>query len=184
MYWEHANCCMYVRCVSGLAFTMSVLFFGTIECSSRKQQTLSSGPAVLSPCPLVACCWMFMVMLSFYSRTRGSGNQASCVGLSRTTLTTTSAPPLGKWQDSVFLFWHRFFRQIFPTPPMRIDLNSRNFRLFLYKFFFLVNLLPLERQDHFSWLSRPWLWRAGCLYLRMGDGVCWQLLMCGLIACL
>lgn len=103
MYWEHANCCMYVRCVSRLAFTMPVLFFGTIECSSRKQQTLSSGPAVLSPCPLVACCWMFMVMLSFYSRTRGLGNQASCVGLSRTTLTTTSAPPLGKWQCVSFL---------------------------------------------------------------------------------
>lgn len=109
VYYEHANWGMHVRCVPSLllphlfSFYERNAFIYIIEYSSRKEQT----SRLLLPSVTVLSChmsisgqswWVLMAMLSFSSRTRGSGNQALCVGLSRTTLTTTLAPPLGKWQ--------------------------------------------------------------------------------------
>lgn len=157
---EHANCCMYVRCVSKCAFTMLVFFLGkkciyVIECSSRRWQTSSSAPEVPSLCPLVTCSFQVTgggfswLMLSFSSRTRGLGNQASYAGLSRTTLTTTSVPPSGKWQTCVSLLTLCLFRADASNSTNENWSQHQKFRAILVKFFFLANLLPLEGQDHF-----------------------------------
>lgn len=150
---------------------MPVFFLCTIECSSRRQQTFSSGPAVLSPCPLVAC--------SFQVRVAGRSRSCfhSLLGHGgREIKHRVSVCPGPLWpqhqphhwvSESVSLFWHHFFLpNISNSTNELIDLNSRNLGLFLYNFFSFLEWSNAE-QPHsphsLSWQWQHCFWWLGCL---------------------